>query len=387
MRVVTLCGTRPELIKLAPLIPLLDARFDHHYVFTGQHFSPLMVQVFLDELKARAPDHQLAVKHSDPDRLYDAVEASLREIAPEVDVVYGDTNSTLAGGRAAAALGCTLIHVEAGIRSFDEAMPEERTRVEVDRLADLRLAPTGLAAWYLTHLEGYDPRTCPAVGNLVVDAWVRHRDLIAARPLPVPLEDLGGPFAVLTLHRPATVDDPAVLARLLRELGEVSMPILFPVHPRTAAHVHDFGLRWPDNLRVCEPLGYLDFCQATSRASVLLTDSGGIQEESVVLHRPCVTLRPNTERMETVLLGTNRLFDPARDEGLAEVVRDCVAGGYVPHRDADLFGRGQTAERITFLLEHLAGGRPVTTFDDEPGIADATTLALAADAVAQGRKP
>ncbi len=387
MRVVTLCGTRPELIKLAPLIPLLDARFDHRYVFTGQHYSSFMVQVFLDELQARQPDRFLSVEDSDPDRLYDATLPALRDLAPDVVVVYGDTNSTLAGGRAAAALGCTLVHVEAGIRSFDEGMPEERTRVEVDRLADLRLAPTGMATWYLAHLEGYDPRTCPAVGNLVVDAWVRHRELIDARPVPAPLTDLDGPYAVLTLHRPATVDDPEVLGRLLGELAAVPLPILFPVHPRTAARAMTFGLSWPSNVLVCEPLGYLDFCRATSRASLLMTDSGGIQEESVVLRRPCVTLRPNTERMETVLLGTNRLFDPAKDRELATVVRESLARGYAPHRDVAPYGRGQTAERVVCCLELLAGESPVTRFDDEPGIAGTAALAEAAEAVREGRAP
>jgi UDP-N-acetylglucosamine 2-epimerase (non-hydrolysing) len=381
MRVATVCGTRPELIKLAPLVPELSSRFEHHYLFTGQHYSPNMVQVFVDELDAPSPDSFLDVGTSDQDALTAATTAQLREFAPDVVVTYGDTNSTLAGARAAVAVGAILLHVEAGIRSFDRSMPEELNRVIVDELSDLRLAPTGLAAWFLTVFENRAPATCPAVGNLAVDAWLRHRDLIAARPGP----GIEGDYAVMTLHRQATVDDPVVLARALEELGQLPMPILFPVHPRTAARIEAFGLSWPDNLQVCEPIGYLDFCRAMSGAVILLTDSGGVQEEAISLDIPCITLRPNTERMETVFVGGNRLFDLARDTGLAgDVERALESHGNRPYK-VNPFGSGYAAARITSVIELLDRREPTAEFPDEPGFAGLDALRLAAAAALERR--
>ena len=374
MRVVTVAGTRPELIKLAPLIPLLDERFEHVYLFTGQHYSPSMVQVFLDELDARPPDRFLDVGSSDADALTQATTDALREIAPSVVLAYGDTNSTLAAALGAEELNIPLLHIEAGIRSFDRSMPEEVNRVRVDAIAALRLAPTGLATWFLTAFEGYDAAGCPAVGNLVVDAWRRHRPLIDARPAP----QLEAPYAVLTMHRQATVDDPVVFARALAELGAIDMPILFPVHPRTTARMEAFGLSWPDNIVPAEPMGYLDFCRAMSGATVLLTDSGGVQEEAISLDIPCVTLRPNTERMETVFLGANRLFDLARDTGLAEVAERAVAEhDQRPYR-LNPFGDGFAAERIVALLEVMDGREPSVTFEPAPGIVALQALREAA---------
>jgi UDP-N-acetylglucosamine 2-epimerase len=380
VRVATVCGTRPELIKLAPLVPGLAERFDHVYLFTGQHFSPNMVQVFVDELKAPPPDRFLDVGSSDTDMLMAATEAELRRIRPEVVVVYGDTNSTLAAARAARNVGALLVHIEGGIRSFDRSMPEERARVEVDRLSQLRLAPTGLATWFLHAFEGYDPATSPAVGNLVVDAWLRHRPLIDARELPEALRALpaGSPYAVLTLHRQATVDEPAVLSRILGELATLPFPVWFPVHPRTSGNVAKFGIRWPGNLLTCEPLGYLDFCRAMSGARILLTDSGGVQEEAITLDIPCVTLRPGTERMETVFLGANRLFDPARHVGLRDVVDRALAEhGQRPYR-RNPFGSGHSASRCIAALELLAGRVPSVTFPEETGLAGLPELERAA---------
>lgn len=385
MRIATVCGTRPELIKLAPLVPELASRFDHRYLFTGQHYSPFMVQVFVDELAAPAPDRFLDVGSSDVDALAAALRTELLEFRPDVVVVYGDTNSSLAAGLAQEGLGCLLVHVEAGIRSFDRTMPEEVTRVRVDALADLRLAPTGLATWFLSALEGHDATTSPAVGNLVVDAWVRHRDRVVTRPLPEPVADVGGPYAVLTLHRQATVDDPEILARAIAELGGVPLPIFFPVHPRTTARLAEFGLRWPDNLRTCPPIGYLDFCRAMSGAAVLLTDSGGVQEEAITLDVPCVTLRPNTERMETVFLGANRLFALGRDRDLRAEVEAAIAGHAGRPCRLNPYGSGFATARIVALLEMLAGREPHVTFPAEQGFAGMAELRAAAEAALRRR--
>lgn len=340
-----------------------------------------MVQVFVDELDAPAPDRYLGVGSSDVDALQAALESELADLAPDVVLVYGDTNSTLAGARAAKSVGALLIHIEAGIRSFDRSMPEEVNRVETDALSELRLAPTGLATWFLTAFEGLDGVTSPAVGNLAMDAWRRHRPLMEQRPAPA----IDGDYAVLTLHRQATVDDPEVLGRLLAELAALPFSILFPVHPRTADRVERFGLRWPANLTTAEPMGYLDFGRAMSGASVLLTDSGGIQEEAIAMGIPCVTLRPNTERMETVFLRANRLFDPARDADLDRVVHDARSGyGERPYT-VNPFGVGHTAERIVAVLEYLAGRPLSVSFPDESGLASPADLKAAADAVMPAR--
>lgn len=386
MRVVTICGTRPELIKLAPLVPELKARFDHHYLFTGQHFSPSMVQVFLDELRCDPPDTMLPVHSSDLMALEDCCFDALSSQGPDVVIVYGDTNSTLAGARAAKRVGARVVHVEAGIRSFDRQMPEEVNRVLVDEIADLRLAPTGLGTYFLAAFEARDPRTCPAVGNLAVDAWLRHRPLIADRPAPGPLAAFSGDYAVLTLHRQATVDDPEVLGRALRELGSLPFPVFFPVHPRTQDRMRRFGLPWPENVLTCDPMGYFDFCRAMLGARILLTDSGGVQEEAITLDIPAVTLRPNTERMETVFLGANRLFDPARDTNLRGVVENALATHAGRPYPINPYGTGYATARIVATVEWMAGRVPTATFPDEPGFASMDDLRVAVERAEQVAK-
>ena len=362
IRIATVCGTRPELIKLAPLVPLLADRFKHTYLFTGQHYSPNMVRIFVDELDAPAPDRYLDVGHSGVDALQAATGAALAEAEAELVLVYGDTNSTLAGTRAARSLGVPVLHLEAGIRSFDKTMPEERNRIEVDALSALRLAPTRLAAWFLESIEGYTPDGNPVVGNLVVDALMKHRAIAEARPHPMGSAVGSRPYAVVTLHRQATVDDPEVFARLLAEFGALDMDLYFPVHPRSMARFEEFGLAWPSNLHVVEPVGYLDFIRAMSGAALLLTDSGGVQEEAVCLGIPCITLRPNTERMESVFIGSNRLFDPSVDSGLAELVSHGLHSRSLQQRRVNPYGDGRAAERVTALLERLAGLKPSFSF-------------------------
>ena len=306
-------------------------------------------------------------------------------------LVYGDTNSTLAGARAARDAGVPVLHLEAGIRSFDLDMPEERNRIEVDKLSALRLAPTGLAAWFLQSLEGYTPRSCPVVGNLVVDALEHHRSAAGKRSLP-PALDEGQPYAVLTLHRQATVDVPEVFGRLLPELGSLPFRVVASVHPRTAARVEEFGLSWPKNVVPLEPTGYLDFLRLLAGAKIALTDSGGVQEEACCLAVPCVTLRPNTERMESVFVGANRLFDPETDSALDACVDQALKQHILRRRRGNPFGDGRAAERVVALIERLAGRTPSFDFschpDKEGGMefADNSSLDAAAEHFAELRR-
>jgi UDP-N-acetylglucosamine 2-epimerase (non-hydrolysing) len=348
------------LIKLSPLVPLLDDRFEHRYVFSGQHYSPSMVDELFGDHEAPAPDSSLQTRSSDPETLRAALLTALCEEEPDLVLVYGDTNSTLAAAQAAREVGAILIHIEAGVRSFDRTMVEERNRVEVDRLADLRLAPTPLSHWFLTHIEGFEARGCPVVGNLVVDAWQRFS---GEDPSGCDLQPDAGArsTALLTLHRPDTVDQPLRLQRLLDELGTLPMDVLFAIHPRTRKQIETLAV--PGNIEMLPALPYPSFCRLLRKVSVVLTDSGGVQEEAATAGRPCVTLRPNTDRPESVLLGTNLLYPPNCERRLQDVVRQTIAdaaglNSSVDRRILGPYGDGQTAERITVLLELLDGRSP-----------------------------
>lgn len=376
MRIVTVAGTRPELIKLAPLVPLLASRFEHRYLFTGQHYSPPMVEQLFGGHTVVAPDISLAVRSSDLDTLRAALLRELREEEPDLVLVYGDTNSTLAAAQATRELGAILVHIEAGVRSFDKTMVEERNRIEVDRLADLRMAPTPLSQWFLTHIEGFDHNGCPAVGNLAVDAWRRfgQTDQPAKLPdgLPLPQD-----YGLLTLHRPDTVDQPARLQGLLDELGTLPMDVLFTVHPRTRTQVE--ALLIPANIQMLPPLPYPSFCALLRSSAVVLTDSGGVQEEAATAGRPCVTLRPNTDRAESLVLGMNRLYDPGCRDHLRATVEQAIAETAMLLSSGDVampcpYGDGRTAERITVLLESLAGQRPSFDISSAQGLAGVLEL-------------
>lgn len=381
MRIVTVAGTRPELIKLAPLVPVLSSRFDHRYVFTGQHYSPLMVHELFGEHEVMPPDISLATRSSDLDTLRSALSEALHKEEPDLVLVYGDTNSTLAAAQAAREVGAILIHIEAGVRSFDKTMVEERNRIEVDRLADLRLAPTPLSQWFLTHLEGFEHDGCPAVGNLVVDAWKRFGETDGQVELPDGLA-LPQDYGLLTLHRPDTVDRPQRLQGLLDELGTLPMQVLFPVHPRTRDQIQ--ALCVPANIQMLAPLAYPSFCLLLRSSSVVLTDSGGVQEEAATARRPCVTLRPNTDRAESLLLGMNRLYEPGCRGHLSATVEQAIAqNSRFP--DSQLaamqcpYGDGRTAERIAVLLETLNGDKASFEIPKAQGLAGFLELQDAVD--------
>jgi UDP-N-acetylglucosamine 2-epimerase (non-hydrolysing) len=323
MLVLHVVGARPNFMKVAPLLAALGRRgVAQRLVHTGQHFDERMSGVFFTELGLPRPDVDLGVgsgPHGEQTgRVMIAFERWLlaQEERPAMVVVPGDVNSTLAAALVAAKLGIAVAHLEAGLRSFDRAMPEELNRVAVDHLADLLLTPSADADEHLRG-EGIPPARIARVGNLMIDTLRRH--LPAARALRVP-EALGlepGRYAVVTLHRPSNVDEPAALGRLLGTLAELAgaLPVVFPVHPRTRARIVAAGLEGrAAALRLVEPMGYLEFLSLTCAARLVLTDSGGLQEESTALGVRCLTLRENTERPVTVSEGTNEVVgtDPER---------------------------------------------------------------------------
>lgn len=346
-------------MKIKPVIDALEARGVGVYlVHTGQHYDPLLSDIFFQELGLRAPDLHLGVGSGSHAQQTAAVMLALEpvvaELAPEMMVVVGDVNSTMAAALVSAKARVCLAHVEAGLRSGDRSMPEEINRIVTDRLSDLLFAPSPDAVDNL-RAEGHPPAQIHLVGNVMIDTLLGNLERALDRPV---LDQLGleaGGYALVTLHRPANVDDPDVLRGLLAALASVSrqLPVVFPVHPRARSVVEELGVG--PGIRVLDPLGYLDFVALEAGAAVVLTDSGGVQEETTVLGVPCLTLRDNTERPITVEEGTNRVIGRGPQVIVAEVDRVLRHG--VPARRPALWD-GHAAERIAeVVLTELTGGR------------------------------
>ncbi|HUP85936.1 MAG TPA: UDP-N-acetylglucosamine 2-epimerase (non-hydrolyzing) [Acidimicrobiales bacterium] len=318
MRFVCVAAARPNFMKIKPVLDALEARgAETVLVHTGQHYDPGMSDIFFEELGIRRPDISLGIgsgTHAEQTgRVMTAFEPVLRDLAADAVVVVGDVNSTLACTLVAAksAPPIPVAHVEAGLRSRDWTMPEEVNRVVTDRLSRWLLVPSPDGVENLL-AEGAERDRIHLVGNVMVDTLLANLDRARARPT---LEDHGvesGAYGLVTLHRPATVDDPSVLRPILSALADVAdrLPLVFPVHPRTRASLAGAAHL---GIRLVDPLGYLDFVALQAGARVVLTDSGGVQEETTILGVPCLTLRDNTERPITITEGTNQLVgrDPA----------------------------------------------------------------------------
>ena len=319
MRIVYVVGTRPNFVKTAPVVAALRERLPegrHAIVHTGQHYDRLMSEVFLDELGVPAPDHMLEVgsgSHAQQTaRTMERLEPVLIEEAPDLVVVPGDVNSTVAAALTAAKLLIPVAHIESGLRSFDRTMPEELNRLLTDQISDHLFLHSDEAVENL-RAEGISDERMHFVGNTMIDTLVALEDRFRGAGAAGRLGIEPGAFLLVTLHRPALVDGPllpetvAQLAALARE-----MPVVFPVHPRTRKMMEEVESEHP-GLLLCEPLGYVDFLSLLADARAVLTDSGGIQEETTFLGVPCFTLRANTERPVTVRAGTNTLLglDPA----------------------------------------------------------------------------
>jgi len=351
MLVACVAGARPNFMKIKPVMDALERLgVDVRLIHTGQHYDPGMSQVFFDELGLRAPDYHLGVgggTHAEQTaRVMLAVEPVIRELAPDIVVVVGDVNSTMAAALVAAKSGARVAHVEAGLRSRDWTMPEEVNRVVTDRVSDLLLAPSADAVDNL-RAEGFDESRIHLVGNVMVDTLLANVERARARPLLGALGLAPGAYGVVTLHRPANVDEPGMLKALIGALIAVAAdcPLVFPAHPRTRDGLARLEL--PAGLRVIDPLGYLDFLALQASARLVLTDSGGIQEETTVLGVPCLTLRDNTERPTTVSEGTNTVVgrDPRR---IVSEARRVLREGVAPRKPA--LWDGRAGERMASVL-------------------------------------
>ena len=347
-------GTRPEIIKMSPVIRECEEKgLDYFILHTGQHYSYEMDRVFFDELELPQPKYNLDVgsgTHAEQTgRIMIGVEKVLMKERPDIVLVQGDTNTTLAGALAAAKLQIKVGHVEAGLRSFDRRMPEEINRVLTDHISDYLFAPTEKARQNLLR-EGLDGSRIYVTGNTIVDAVYQNLE-IAKKKVSV-LKDLGlkpeGYFLV-TAHRQENVDVKERLEGILKGLElirqEFSMPVVFPMHPRTRRRIREFGLSL-DGIEVINPLGFLEFLQLEANARLVLTDSGGVQEETCILKVPCVTLRDNTERPETLEVGSNVLAG-TNPESILESVRIMLDR---KRSWKNPFGDGRAGERIVRII-------------------------------------
>jgi UDP-N-acetylglucosamine 2-epimerase (non-hydrolysing) len=363
MRVLVVAGARPNFIKVAPILRALDASGDEAVlVHTGQHYDDRMSDAFFRDLGMNPADFHLGVgsgSHAEQTaRVMVAFEPVLLRVRPEWVVVVGDVNSTLACALVAAkqdeAVGCRVAHVEAGLRSGDWRMPEEVNRVLTDRLSHLLLTPSRDALHNL-RAEGIGEERVRFVGNVMIDTLFAQLESARARDAAGGMGLRRGGYALATLHRPSNVDSPDALGAVLGALREVaaSTPVVLPLHPRTRARAREFGLEGLlDGLHVLEPVGYTDMLSLVDGAAVVLTDSGGVQEETTALGVPCVTLREQTERPVTVTEGTNRLAPwPLTADGVVSSFREAVARGRRPEGVAGPEGwDGAAAERIVHAL-------------------------------------
>ena len=359
MRILNVVGARPNFMKMAPLVRTLQERgIAQKLLHTGQHYDDNMSKVFFDDLRMPQPDIYLGIgsgSHAEQTaRIMVEFEKVCLQEKPDLVVVVGDVNSTLACSVVAAKLWIPVAHVEAGLRSFDWRMPEEINRVVTDRLAEILLTPSPDGDENLLK-EGTDPARIHRVGNIMIDSLVANLERAESSGV---LDELGlgpGSFGVLTLHRPSNVDDPRTLLSIMGALHRIStrLPIVFSCHPRSAERLRASpeyeALANEGDVRILEPLGYLDFLRLYSQSKIVLTDSGGLQEETTFLKIPCITIRENTERPITLTEGTNTLAgcDPARIEAAADAALD---GQVDTGRTPDLWD-GRTAPRIMGVFE------------------------------------
>jgi UDP-N-acetylglucosamine 2-epimerase len=348
---VTVAGTRPEIIKLAKLVPLLNKKFSHALLYTGQHFSENMKDIFFDELDI-VPDYDLKSRTSDIGILRDNILKTLNDLKPRYVIVYGDTNSSMAAALAAEQIKSILIHIEAGVRDFDLAVPEESIRIYIDSKADYLFSPSDFCSTVLTYEETRGQ--VHTTGNLVVDVCrelykiamkkynhadyngdhdvsrkIQGRDKYNAPAITRSPRDTDptlepSDFLLLTIHRPENSDDPTKLLMLKKHLEELNYNVVFPMHPRTKQNLANFNIQLPPNVKIIDAVGYLEFLRLVGKSKLVMTDSGGLQEEAVVLQKPCITLRHTSARWETIILNANILFPLDRKESLNDIVEKMI---------------------------------------------------------------
>lgn len=349
IKIAVVLGTRPEIIKMSPIIRALDKLSANFILHTGQHYSFNMDRTFFEQLELPAPKYNLNVGSGthgeETGKMLMRIEKILVEEKPDVVLVEGDTNTVLAGALAAAKQGIRVGHVEAGLRSYDRSMPEEINRLLTDHISNLLFAPTDGARENLLK-EGIGQNRIHVTGNTIVDAVYQNLKLAEHRDLGL---EAGG-YLLLTLHRQENVDNPQKLSKIMKSLEALfqrfEKPIICPIHPRTKKRLEEFKIKVPAGIKIMEPLDYLSFLKLESGASLILTDSGGVQEEACILKVPCVTLRDNTERQETLKVGANAIAGTEPD-----VIVKKASEMLKSRREwENPFGDGHAAERILNII-------------------------------------
>ncbi|HEX7467652.1 MAG TPA: UDP-N-acetylglucosamine 2-epimerase (non-hydrolyzing) [Methanobacterium sp.] len=357
MKIAFIIGTRPEIIKMAPLLDEIEKRdIEHILIHTGQHYDQEMSEQFFDDLKLSQPDYNIGVGSGSHGKqtavMMEEIEKILVDEAPDIVLVEGDTNAVLAGSIAASKLHIPLGHVEAGLRSYDKTMPEEINRVVADVCTKLFFVPTEESALNLI-FEGLNPHDIFITGNTIVDACIRNLKIAEESSQITSKLNLNGEVLILTLHRAENVDNATRLQNIAEAILELDeLHIIFPVHPRTVKNLKKFGLyqalEEAKHIQMIKPVGYLDFLILLSRSKLVMTDSGGIQEESITLNLPCITLRYNTERPETVTAGGNVLVGTEKEvitETIGKILSDSDV--YQKMKEANNpYGDGKAAEKI-----------------------------------------
>lgn len=353
--ILLVLGTRPEIIKLAPVIRALDQEpsLSYRLVHTDQHYDDELSDVFFRDLGIPEPDARIGVgsgrQGEQTAEALVGIEAELIEHEPKAVMALGDTNAVLSTAVATSKLPPAFVHLEAGIRSFDYSMPEEVNRVLADAVTDIAFAPTDTAVDNLT--DEAAPGDIYQFGNTIVDACLEHVGIASERSNVLSKLDVDpDEFAVATIHRPRNTDDRNRLKTIISVLGNRTFPVLFPAHPRTRNAISEAEIELKGSLHLLDPLDYLDFLRLLSEARVVVTDSGGIQEEASILETPCLTVRPNTERPETVEAGVNKLVDSQELAQTLDTVfeDDSVNEAMTGH--PYLYGKGDTAEQIVNQL-------------------------------------
>ena len=322
MKISSIVGARPQFIKLAPLSKELRKYHEEVIIHTGQHFDEEMSQLFFNELEINEPDYNLGISggyHGEQTgRMIIELEKVIIQEKPDLVIVFGDTNSTLAGSLVTSKLGINSIHIEAGLRSFNRTMPEELNRIVSDHTSDYLFAPTSTAMNNLKN-EGLLNKAFLS-GDIMVDSLISNID--KAKRISTIINRLKinlGEFYLLTLHRPYTVDNPQNLALILEKLSELDGEVIFPVHPRTKKVLVKNSIKVKETIRLIKPLSYLDFIVLENYAKKIITDSGGIQKEAYILKKPCITLRSETEWVETIEEGWNILVLP-EDKNFIDII-------------------------------------------------------------------
>jgi UDP-GlcNAc3NAcA epimerase len=348
MRILTVVGARPQFIKAAAVSNIIRKQHEEILIHTGQHYDENMSKVFFEELKIPRPDYNLEVGSGNHGEQTGAMLIKLEEIylkeKPDLVMVYGDTNSTLAGAVCASKLLIPVAHIEAGLRSFNKAMPEEQNRILTDHISKFLFVPTVSALNNLKN-EGIT-KGVHNIGDVMFDAVLNFKQLAEERNNIVKkLNVKEGQYILTTIHRAENTNDINRLKNIIEALNECGKDVILPLHPRTKKYIIDYGLNFSENIKVIEPIGYLEMINLEMNSEKIVTDSGGVQKEAFFMHKPCITMRDETEWVETVESGWNMIVGTDKNK-----IIDCIINFHPKEKQRDIFGDGKAAEKILNIL-------------------------------------